>query len=485
MVKKIGILFILMVSLAWATDIQLTGLDEIKPGVKGVGYTVVEGDKIEPFDIEVLKNVKGEGVIKEMILAKVVSDNIKRAGGISEGMSGSPIYINEKLAGAISYFAEGTDNIVLITPISDMVKLAKFDDLDLSGLPDTKFIKPGMAIIATPIRGDISIDNIGTLTYVKGNEFFAMGHPIDKKGNAKYFLNKAYIDYSINSKSMPFKMGRSGETIGVVTQDRKAGIFGYFSKEVKSSKFNVETKTKYEVKNTNFEIVSDERTFNMYLSAALELAVKKNIDSDGYRTAKYNIEIFDDNNNMLFKKADVVYFDETLIENTADLIASEIVNILDNPFKEIRIKKANIKIELSENKEIAYIKDFSINRNVFRIGEYIELSINYQVLKKGTFKEKVKIPIPQNMKIGEYVIKIYSGSDRKKDEPEFYDIENYLMFYKTQNQNNEVLVKILKSDGDTSPDTTLEQKILLNYYMVSKRELEGHIIIDSFEAKQD
>src|SRR5256712_11353371 len=78
---------------------------EIKPGMRGIGRTVIQGQKIEEFDIEVIGILQGGGGIipvHHLILFRASGPMTDRSGGTAAGMSGSPLYINGRLIGALS-----------------------------------------------------------------------------------------------------------------------------------------------------------------------------------------------------------------------------------------------------------------------------------------------------------------------------------------------------------------------------------------------
>lgn len=97
-------------------------LSEIKPGLKGVGRTIFEGEKIEEFQVEflgVLKNVIGPK--HDVILARLSGGPLEKTGVIA-GMSGSPVYVDGKLVGAVALsFPFSKDPIAGITPIQEML----------------------------------------------------------------------------------------------------------------------------------------------------------------------------------------------------------------------------------------------------------------------------------------------------------------------------------------------------------------------------
>src|SRR5688572_11824090 len=98
-------------------------VSEVKAGMVGVGRTVFAGDKLEEFRaniLGVLKNAVAPG--RDLILAKLEGGPLANTGVIA-GMSGSPVYIDNRLVGAVSYslgsFAR--EPIAGITPIAEMV----------------------------------------------------------------------------------------------------------------------------------------------------------------------------------------------------------------------------------------------------------------------------------------------------------------------------------------------------------------------------
>src|SRR5262249_4194530 len=95
-------------------------VDDLRPGMKGYGLTVMKGTKIERFDAEVLGVLKNTAPGRDMVLCRLAGLDLERTGVIA-GMSGSPIYIDEKLVGAVAYaWAYGKDPIAGITPFSQM-----------------------------------------------------------------------------------------------------------------------------------------------------------------------------------------------------------------------------------------------------------------------------------------------------------------------------------------------------------------------------
>ena len=99
-------------------------LDEVEIGMKGIGRTIIAGDVIEEFAAEILGVIDQAGTLSDFIVVQVSGDVIGRAGGIAQGMSGSPVYVDGKLIGALSRSANWSKAITpigLVTPIEPML----------------------------------------------------------------------------------------------------------------------------------------------------------------------------------------------------------------------------------------------------------------------------------------------------------------------------------------------------------------------------
>jgi hypothetical protein len=108
-------------------------VDDVKPGMKGVGRTVMKGTKIEPFEAEILGVLKNTSPGRDMVLARLSGLGLEKTGVIA-GMSGSPVTIDGKLLGAIAYAWQfGKEPIAGITPFSQMhAYVEAFEKRDLA-----------------------------------------------------------------------------------------------------------------------------------------------------------------------------------------------------------------------------------------------------------------------------------------------------------------------------------------------------------------
>src|SRR6266699_5241870 len=97
-------------------------VDEIRPGMIGVGRTVFEGTRVEEFKVNILGVLENViGTHRNLILARLEGGPLANTGVIA-GMSGSPVYIDGRLVGAVSYSLGqfSKEPIAGITPIDEM-----------------------------------------------------------------------------------------------------------------------------------------------------------------------------------------------------------------------------------------------------------------------------------------------------------------------------------------------------------------------------
>lgn len=103
-------------------------IDELEDGMLGVGYTVVDGTEPVEFNVEIL-GVQEDGIApgRDLIVIKATGPPLDAAGGIWYGMSGSPVYIDDKIVGAVAYgFSWGPSKIGGVTPAEDMKDVLEY-----------------------------------------------------------------------------------------------------------------------------------------------------------------------------------------------------------------------------------------------------------------------------------------------------------------------------------------------------------------------
>src|SRR5580658_9005357 len=149
-------------------------IDQIHAGMRGVAYTVFEGVKPESMDVEVLgvlRNVNGPK--GDIILVRLHGTKVEYTGVVA-GMSGSPVYLDGKLAGALAFrigeFSK--EPIAGVTPIADMLEI---NALDKSPAEEAAATKPTV----TAAAGKTAAPGDGSTLPNSAQDFATYLKPID------------------------------------------------------------------------------------------------------------------------------------------------------------------------------------------------------------------------------------------------------------------------------------------------------------------
>jgi hypothetical protein len=103
--------------------LDIMPLKDVRAGMTGVGKTVFSGDKIEDFRVEILGILSNTGPKQSLILARLSGGPLEHT-GVMQGMSGSPVYIDGKLVGAVAMaFPFAKDPIAGVRPIEEMLRV--------------------------------------------------------------------------------------------------------------------------------------------------------------------------------------------------------------------------------------------------------------------------------------------------------------------------------------------------------------------------
>jgi hypothetical protein len=111
-------------AIAGPSAMPTIGIDELRPGQKGYGLSVFAGTEPERFDVEIVGVMRNAGPELNYILARLNGKGLEKS-GVASGMSGSPVFIDGKLAGAVAFsWPFSHEAIAGIMPIESMRKLS-------------------------------------------------------------------------------------------------------------------------------------------------------------------------------------------------------------------------------------------------------------------------------------------------------------------------------------------------------------------------
>jgi hypothetical protein len=146
---------------------RFMGVDELKPGMTGYGLSVFSGTTIDTFHVEIVAVRHNYFPQSDMILAKGSGKGLEQA-GIAAGMSGSPIYIDGRLVGALAYgWPFMVSPVMGITPIESMLELTavagRAEPSSGSSPPSSSSSRAAWRALLTS-RGEEARESLGRLT---------------------------------------------------------------------------------------------------------------------------------------------------------------------------------------------------------------------------------------------------------------------------------------------------------------------------------
>lgn len=316
-------------------------LAEVRPGMRCTALSVVRGTEIAQFDVEVIDVLAAEPPLSGPRILVRASGPAVDDTGLGPGFSGSPVYCPDdagvaRNAGAISEgIGEYGNHVVLATPIEEILadrpataagasrrpgiarrarplatpltasglsplarrlleKAAKRAGRTLLAAPGGPLggyppqdLRPGSAVAASFVTGDLAMGAVGTVTYRDGNSIWAFGHPLEGAGRRSLFLQDAYVFGVIgNPIGVPelgigtYKLTTSGgHDHGSITTDASAAISGTIGREPKSVPLSVTARAGG--RTTSLDVrLADERPLGLGLglSAVAPLAGATAID---------------------------------------------------------------------------------------------------------------------------------------------------------------------------------------------------------------
>lgn len=442
--------------------IPLMPVEEVQVGAQGIARTVIKGTRIEEFGVEVLGIMKNKGAAGDLILVRTYGDVIDRSGGVAQGMSGSPVYIDGRLIGAIGYGWSLTDQkTAMVTPIYDMLKLldrqsektldgqqdaaseidkqkldtplmaAGFSENALSYLQgklkplklvpyvvgdppaDIAYgeLEPGSSVGVQLVRGDVSLGALGTVTYVDGDKVLAFGHPFLKRGAANYLMTNAYVFTTIRGLESSFKVGTTGEVIGTVSQDRGAGIAGSMNQfpGVIPMRMTINS-ADAPTREMAVQMVQDEEIAPILATAALLNAIEKSIDRTGSGTARITFEIAARGMpGETFKRENMFYSPENVAEGALGEFYEFMAFLTSNPHNPVTIMDIQASIDVSQDRRTARILSARPVQLSAKPGESVDIEVKLKPYRGEPVTRTVTYAVPKDQASGPLNLSVRGG----------------------------------------------------------------------------
>ncbi|HKW33966.1 MAG TPA: hypothetical protein VJN92_13235 [Candidatus Acidoferrum sp.] len=297
---------------------QTLPLNQVRPGMQGYAYTIFAGDQIEKFDLEVIGVLDNFlGPKQSIILVQLKGPKVEHTGVVA-GMSGSPVYLDGKLAGALSLklgiFTK--EPIAGVTPIQDVLNPppsaageipiqqlgVPSGTTSTATLPASAALEPietplvfsgfqpatlqqfanqlqGYGLVATQggttapspqdghlvagdmagmvlVQGDASINSACTVTAVEADRVFLCGHPFLNLGDVQLPMARSRVVMTLSSDLASTKIVNVAGSIGTITSDHLTAVTGKLGAPPAMIPLDLSLRASDSEKKLHFEIVN-------------------------------------------------------------------------------------------------------------------------------------------------------------------------------------------------------------------------------------
>ena len=437
---------------------EVIPMREIHEGMEGVGYTVIHGTNVEPFKVKVLSVLRKMWNGSDAILIELEGLNLEHSGTVA-GMSGSPIYFDGKIAGALAFgWNYAKDPIAGVTPIEEMYKL--YNDTNVSKVASIsknslqtplmfsgfngnsfseysdKFKEMGFypmqtggsisdetqsgkflfgdSVAIVLVDGDLSIAGVGTVSHTDNEKFLLFGHSMWSKGRLRAPVSRAYINHIMASAASSFKIGTAySNYLGYTIYDGTFGVSGVYGDIPENTMIPINLQVEdqnFLNKEFNFRVLNDPTYFSYLLSMAIYEAVTSSAGSeeDGVFSVSYEIET--DYFEEPYKVTDRIlsYSSKDAFKTAIEQLIAPVDFFIYNNFNRVGIKSIKLSIKRS-NLEYAFLNDITLLEPKAKAGETIHLRVG--ITPYGKEKTYINIPVKLPVNLTTDVYSIYAANE--------------------------------------------------------------------------
>lgn len=508
------VLLCLQLALAAAANVPLMPVRDIQPGMQGIGKTVISGDTIEEFNVEIL-GVSGTQATGYNIFARLYGDLIDKTGGVAQGMSGSPVYVDGRLVGAVAFGKTFNDpHYCFLTPIGRMLPLLDeqrsvpadwlpkgtalmaggFTEYGLEYLQEKiapfgltavgaggtaqeskKVLEPGSSVGAALMQGDMSLGALGTVTWTddKGN-VLAFGHSFMQRGESSFFMTKAWVLGVIPNLQSGYKVGNIGEPVGSITQDRSTGIGGSLGALPKTIPLFVTANDSDRglTSNVRVRLVEDEQLVPSIVDAVVVNTVSKTVDRAGGGTAKLRFHItgVDSKKNIIeIQRENMFYANEALLKNLNQELSEAMTILMQNKFEPVQLYGIDVEAEVSAQVQVTEVFGVRAPAAAVKPGARVPITVTLKPYRGEEFTETVYFTVPKDHPGGKLALNVRGGSSMawvmnllRKQQSEGVPaaqkqekrrkLEDFIKSVNTADKNNELIIDLASGQLSLKPE---------------------------------
>jgi hypothetical protein len=468
-------LLLLLAPLARAQSMETLPLDQVQPGMQGYAYTIFAGDQVEKFDLEVLGVMPNFlGPKQSIILVQLKGQKVEHTGVVA-GMSGSPVYINGKLAGALSLklgvFTK--EPIAGVTPIADVISggagSAAMNGSLLAPLPQETALRAGvqngaaLQSIETPlvfsgfqpaaiekfapqlgtygfvaaqggttparpddarvapgdmagmvlVQGDASINSACTVTAVQNDKVFLCGHPFLSLGEVQLPMARSRVVATLSSDLASTKIVNVGGSIGTITGDHITAVTGKLGAAPAMIPMDLSLKSSLGEKNLHFEMVNHPKLTPLLVAITAFNGLTQNVVYGEGTTLRMSGEI-------KLKGHPAVQLENTFAPGDslnpdampiALLLMTDFARLFANTFETPQFEKISLRVESIPGRQSYTIDSAWLEKGEATPGETLRVRVLLRPYRGAARIEETTIRVPDQIGHGTTLRVLVSDAD--------------------------------------------------------------------------
>ncbi|MHB9036758.1 MAG: SpoIVB peptidase S55 domain-containing protein [Armatimonadota bacterium] len=391
----------------------------------------------------------GQGFSKEPVgmvtpiedMVEAWDENLpKQASGYSTGTLTQPIMVDGKSVSSIAIDepgadAKGIDNGVLhMQPLMTPLMVSGLSPRGLGRLSEIlrpfgiqpmagpggggrsaeeakAELVPGAAVGMSLASGDIDMTGVGTVTYRRGNNIVAFGHPMLGIGAVDAPMTTAYVEDIMSNYQTSSKMAAPIKMVGRIFQDRPwsiAGAIGNMPKTI-PVKVAIDDQSFKRSRTYKVNVINHPLLASRLITMVVGEAIFDMHPTPGDTTAELSYEVNADQIGTI--KRSNVFFDPMSIDAASIGDIGTFLQLLNaNRFHPVDIKSVNVKVRLLDKRNTATVDRIFVKESEYEPGETVDVGVVLRPYKKDRITRTYKIKIPGTAGNGKLVLQVRGGA---------------------------------------------------------------------------
>jgi hypothetical protein len=454
-------------------------VDQVQPGSRGVARTVLRGTEVEEFDVEILSVIRNMTPKRDMILARALGEEMERL-GVAQGMSGSPVYVDGKLLGAIATTwsfaqepvfgitpavqmeseadwardhgggeasarprppgfpdrpASPAEGAAGLRPIGSPLVLSGFDSRVVeaaselfgpwgvtvaeggsAGRGEGGPIAPGQTLGIRLVGGDVAMTAIGTVTWVDGERVYGWGHPFLQLGDVEMPAVNGYVHAVVPSAAISFKLASGGDVVGTITSDRGSGVAGNLGAAPPVTELDLTVVRHGAPERYRYELARNAAITHTLVGLTAANSILRNGRGFGEETVRFTQNITLGDGRGT--TVETLIAGEQTVGQVVGLLSQATKAIATNPFEDVEIVRIDAELRYEPEIRMGVLTELTVDDDTPQPGDVIRGSFTIREYRGGERTHRFAVPLPEDAREGRYLLLVADSRTAEQFEAE-------------------------------------------------------------------